>query len=59
MRGYEKFTHFGGIKQRKSMVLFGDFPDNRALFGLVMMMKAGNAQSMMMAGKKETYNAYD
>jgi len=43
------------------MVIFGDFPDNRALFGLVVMMKAGNAQSMMIAGKKETYkyNACD
>ena len=28
-------THLGGIKQYKSMVIFGDFPYYNALFGLV------------------------
>ena len=28
-------THFGGIKQYKSMAILKDFPNNNALFGLV------------------------
>ena len=30
----KKGTHFGGIKQYKSMAMLRDFPNNHALFGL-------------------------
>ena len=29
------YTHIGGIKQHKSMVILREFPNNSALFGLV------------------------
>ena len=48
-----QITHFGGIKQYKSMVVLRDFPYNNVLFGLVNVMTSVKYGSRIPSGLRE------